>query len=64
MAEDAWRADEDITEALEARFALPADADIDPAARERLETLSGIHSNAQGLQRWLQTRGGGHTHAH
>lgn len=65
VAEAAWQADEDITEALESRFGLPDDAPVDPAARERLETLSGVHSNAQGLKRWLDRRGQhGHPHPH
>lgn len=66
VAERAWQEDRDITEALEDAFGVPEDTDMDPVARERLETLSGVHSNAQGLQRWLQTRasGGGHAHRH
>lgn len=61
VAEAAWREDRDITAALEAAFTIDQDDDMDPVARERLETLSGIHSNAQGLKRWLDQR---HEHAH
>ena len=64
VAERAWQEDRDITEALEAAFGVPEDADMDPVARERLETLSGVHSNAQGLARWLETRAHGHAHPH
>jgi glyoxylase-like metal-dependent hydrolase (beta-lactamase superfamily II) len=54
VAERAWQADLDIAGALQADFGLPAD--LDPDQRERLETLNGIHSNAAGLKRWLETR--------
>ncbi|MDE0802574.1 MAG: MBL fold metallo-hydrolase [Acidimicrobiales bacterium] len=64
VAEKAWQEDRDITEALETAFGIPEDADMDPVARERLETLSGVHSNAQGLARWLNTRANGHGHVH
>lgn len=64
VAERAWQEDRDITEALEDAFGVPEDADMDPVARERLETLSGVHSNAQGLARWLETRAHGHPHPH
>jgi glyoxylase-like metal-dependent hydrolase (beta-lactamase superfamily II) len=58
-AERAWLDGRDIAEALQADFGLPAS--MDPLQRERLETLNGIHSNAAGLERWLQTRDD-HTH--
>ena len=29
---------------------------VDPAQREKLETLNGVHSNAAGFRRWLETR--------
>ena len=35
---------------------------VDPVHREKLETLNGIHSNAAGFRRWLETRGNGHAH--
>ncbi len=63
VAEKAWEDDCDITEALEAAFGV-SDDDMDPVAKQRLETLSGIHSNAQGLARWLNTRNGGPQHPH
>lgn len=54
-AERAFHAGEDIAEALASRFAEDLSG-VDPGQRERLETLSGIHSNAAGLQRWLTLR--------
>jgi glyoxylase-like metal-dependent hydrolase (beta-lactamase superfamily II) len=56
-AEQAWRAGEDITAALTARFG-GAFADLPDEQRHRMETLNGIHSNAAGLQRWLETTKG------
>jgi glyoxylase-like metal-dependent hydrolase (beta-lactamase superfamily II) len=53
-AERAWHEDRDIASALQAEYGLPDD--MDPDQRERLETLNGIHSNAAGLKRWLETR--------
>ncbi len=58
-AERAWLADRDIAEALTDEFAVPDS--MDPTQRERLETLNGIHSNAAGLKRWLETT---HDHPH
>ena len=55
VAERAWRAGEDIAGALDAAFG-PALTSVDPAQREKLETLNGIHSNAAGFRRWLETR--------
>ncbi len=52
VAERAWRAGEDVAEALGRRFATDLDG-VDPANREKLETLNGVHSNAAGLRRWL-----------
>lgn len=64
VAEAAWREDRDIAAALDAEFASDLDG-VDPALREKLETLNGIHSNAAGFRRWLDQRsGGGHTHGH
>jgi hypothetical protein len=62
VAEAAWRAGEDIATALDAAFAVDPDT-VDPEAREVLETLNGIHSNAAGFRRWLD-KGGGGGHAH
>jgi glyoxylase-like metal-dependent hydrolase (beta-lactamase superfamily II) len=53
-AERAWRAGEDVADALAARFAGDF-AGVDPARRKKLETLNGVHSNAAGLKRWLET---------
>jgi len=61
-AERAWRADEDIAGALEKEFA-PEMEKVDPEQRAKLETLNGIHSNAAGLRRWLETtKGQQHSH--
>jgi glyoxylase-like metal-dependent hydrolase (beta-lactamase superfamily II) len=67
VAEAAWRQGHDIATALDATFSSALDGS-DPVARERLETLNGIHSNAAGFRRWLDKRSGGtppgHTHVH
>ena len=55
VAEAAWAAGEDIAAALEAAFASDL-AGVDPAHREKLDTLNGVHSNAAGFRRWLDTR--------
>jgi glyoxylase-like metal-dependent hydrolase (beta-lactamase superfamily II) len=60
VAEAAWREDRDIAEALEQAFGGDLDA-VDPVHREKLETLNGMHSNAAGFRRWLETR---HDHPH
>jgi len=57
VAERAWRAGEDIAAALESAFAGDL-AGVDPAHRDKLETLNGVHSNAAGFRRWLDTRAG------
>ena len=62
VAEAAWQEDRDIAAALSDAFADDL-AGVDPAQREKLETLNGIHSNAAGFRRWLDTRHD-HTHAH
>jgi glyoxylase-like metal-dependent hydrolase (beta-lactamase superfamily II) len=56
-AERAWRAGQDIAEALE-RDCVADLSDVDPAERTKLETLNGVHSNAAGLRRWLETTKG------
>jgi glyoxylase-like metal-dependent hydrolase (beta-lactamase superfamily II) len=58
VAERAWRAGEDIPDALEREFS-PELAGVDPDRRVKLETLNGIHSNAAGLRRWLEQREAG-----
>jgi glyoxylase-like metal-dependent hydrolase (beta-lactamase superfamily II) len=55
VAERAWRAGADIATALDSAFALEL-ADVPDAHRKKLETLSGVHSNAAGFRRWLDTR--------
>ncbi len=54
-AETAFRAGADIAEALSTRFDA-ALRGVDPAHREKLETLNGVHSNAAGFRRWLEGR--------
>jgi glyoxylase-like metal-dependent hydrolase (beta-lactamase superfamily II) len=66
VAEKAWRSGEDIAAALDAAFAAEL-TDVPDANREKLETLNGVHSNAAGMKRWLDTRAeaaGGHGHSH
>ncbi len=46
---------EDVDEAL-ARAYVPTLDQVDPAAKERLLTLSGIHANAEGIIRWIRKR--------
>ena len=60
VAETAWRSGKDIAEALEERFGGALEG-VAPEHREKLETLSGIHSNAAGLRRWLETTRSGPT---
>jgi glyoxylase-like metal-dependent hydrolase (beta-lactamase superfamily II) len=60
VAERAWSNGEDIAAALEAAFAAELDG-VDPAQREKLETLNGVHSNAAGFRRWLDKK---HDHPH
>src|SRR3954468_5543651 len=52
VAERAWQEGRDIAAALEAAFSADL-AGVDPAQREKLETLNGVHSNAAGFRRWL-----------
>jgi glyoxylase-like metal-dependent hydrolase (beta-lactamase superfamily II) len=53
VAEAAWRADEDVADALSARFALSGVAE---EHLEKAEVLSGVHSNAAGLRRYFETK--------
>jgi len=55
VAEQAWRAGEDIAAALDAAFAADL-SEVDAAHREKLDTLNGVHSNAAGFRRWLDSR--------
>jgi glyoxylase-like metal-dependent hydrolase (beta-lactamase superfamily II) len=62
VAETAWKEERDIAEALDLAFRDELKG-TDPVQREKLETLNGIHSNAAGFRRWLETRGD-HAHSH
>jgi glyoxylase-like metal-dependent hydrolase (beta-lactamase superfamily II) len=55
VAERAWHDGRDIAGALSESFTV-ADDELAPVAREKMETLNGIHSNAAGFRRWLETR--------
>jgi glyoxylase-like metal-dependent hydrolase (beta-lactamase superfamily II) len=57
-AERAWHAGEDIEAALNEVFGHDLDH-VAPEARARADTLNGLHSNAAGLRRWLETTNGG-----
>jgi glyoxylase-like metal-dependent hydrolase (beta-lactamase superfamily II) len=66
VAEAAWMAGEDIAAALDAAFAGDLSG-VDPVHRDKLDTLNGVHSNAAGFRRWLDSRAappgdGGHPH--
>ena len=63
VAERAFREERDIAEALDTAFGAELEG-IDPVHKEKLETLNGIHSNAAGFRRWLETRNPGHSHDH
>ena len=56
VAERAWLDGTDIADALANEFARDLDG-VDAVDREKLETLNGVHSNAAGFRRWLETRG-------
>lgn len=43
----------DIAEALEEKFGLDFQK-TDPSQKQKMETLNGIHSNAQGLKLWIE----------
>src|SRR5829696_8000044 len=58
VAEAAWREGRDIATALDDAFAGELSS-TDPAHREKLDTLNGVHSNAAGFKRWLETRAPG-----
>ena len=62
VAEKAWSEGNDIATALDEAFGHTLDG-VDPAQREKLDTLNGIHSNAAGFKRWLDTRAD-HPHPH
>ncbi len=54
-AEAAYRAGEDIAEALARRFD-PEPGVVAHEHQEKFEVMNGVHSNAAGLHRWLETR--------
>lgn len=54
-AEKAYREGTDIADALAARFD-PLLGDIEPAHKEKLDIMNGVHSNAAGFRRWLDGR--------
>jgi len=55
VAESAWRDDGDVAAALDRAFGGEL-AGCDDTQREKLDTLNGVHSNAAGLRRWLDSR--------
>jgi glyoxylase-like metal-dependent hydrolase (beta-lactamase superfamily II) len=57
VAEAAFQDGRDIAAALDEAFSHELEG-IDPEQRRLHETLNGVHSNAAGFQRWLQTRDG------
>ncbi|HUQ40740.1 MAG TPA: MBL fold metallo-hydrolase [Acidimicrobiales bacterium] len=68
VAERAWQEGRDIAEALDAAFSHDLEG-IDEAHRDKLDTLNGVHSNAAGFRRWLDTTRShshpdGTTHSH
>jgi glyoxylase-like metal-dependent hydrolase (beta-lactamase superfamily II) len=58
VAEAAWANGGDVEEALRGRYGQELAA-LASEARQRIETLNGIHSNAEGLRQWLDRRAGG-----
>jgi glyoxylase-like metal-dependent hydrolase (beta-lactamase superfamily II) len=63
VAEAAWRQGGDIEEALTLRFGADMHG-LPEEVQRRADTLNGIHSNAMGLKRWLDTTQGGQAHDH
>ncbi len=52
VASTAWHSGGDVEEALRDRFGAEIEA-LPTEERQRIETLNGIHSNAEGLKQWL-----------
>lgn len=52
VASGAWHSGGDVEDALRDRFGGEVES-LPPDERQRLETLNGIHSNAEGLKLWL-----------
>jgi glyoxylase-like metal-dependent hydrolase (beta-lactamase superfamily II) len=63
VATAAWQEGRDIAAALDDAFAVDLDH-LDDEAREIMDTLNGVHSNAAGFQRWLEKRPGNGAHSH
>jgi glyoxylase-like metal-dependent hydrolase (beta-lactamase superfamily II) len=63
VAEAAWANGDDVEEALRGRYGQELAA-LASEARQRMETLNGIHSNAEGLRQWLDRRAGGRSDRH
>jgi glyoxylase-like metal-dependent hydrolase (beta-lactamase superfamily II) len=57
IASAAWHSGRDVEEALRERFGGELDA-LPAEERQRIETLNGIHSNAEGLKLWLASTNG------
>jgi glyoxylase-like metal-dependent hydrolase (beta-lactamase superfamily II) len=57
VAELAWKSGRDVEDALRERFSKEVEA-LTPEQRRRVETLNGLHSNAEGLKIWLANTGG------
>jgi hypothetical protein len=55
VAERAFQSGQDIAEALDRHFEADL-ADVAPEHRRKLEIMNGVHSNAAGMRRWLETR--------
>jgi glyoxylase-like metal-dependent hydrolase (beta-lactamase superfamily II) len=56
VAGTAWRAGQDVEQALRQRFGGELEA-LAPEQRRRVEALNGLHSNAEGLKLWLSKTG-------
>lgn len=63
VAAAAFRDGRDIAAALGEVFAGDLDG-VAPEHRVKLETLNGVHSNADGLRRWLERGDEHHAHTH
>lgn len=57
VAGAAWQSGRDVEEALRERFGPELEA-LAPDQRRRIETLNGLHSNAEGLKLWLARASG------
>jgi glyoxylase-like metal-dependent hydrolase (beta-lactamase superfamily II) len=57
VASTAWNTGHDVEEALRDRFGAELEG-LPQEERQRIETLNGIHSNAEGRKLWLASGGG------